>query len=86
MQLTPRKPAEGAKSIAEMIPPGLDHLKLAEAYGHALGQSLINSAMGLDPDAVVKGLKSACDGGPFPMRLPDYERQMRTLQTVRRLQ
>lgn len=69
-------------SAAELAPPGLDIRKLSESYGHALGQSLINSGLGLNPDLVVRGLKSAVEGKAFPMALPEYEREMATLQNI----
>lgn len=72
----------GRQSAADLAPPGIDIAKLSESYGHALGQSLINSGLGLDPDLVMKGLKSAVDGKKFPMGLPDYERCMATLQNI----
>ncbi|PXF44535.1 Peptidyl-prolyl cis-trans isomerase Mip [Gracilariopsis chorda] len=70
------------KTAADMAPPGISINKLSESYGHALGQSLINSGLGLDPELVVKGLKSAVEGKAFPMSLPDYERSMATMQTI----
>lgn len=70
------------QSAADLAPPGIDIRKLSESYGHALGQSLINSGLGLDPDLVLRGLKSAVDGKSFPMSLPDYERSMATLQNL----
>lgn len=70
------------QSAADIAPPGIDIKKLSESYGHALGQSLINSGLGLDPDLVVQGLKSAVDGKAFPMALPDYERSMASLQNI----
>lgn len=70
------------RSAADIAPPGIDIKKLSESYGHALGQSLINSGLGLDPDLVVQGLKSAVDGKAFPMALPDYERSMASLQNI----
>mmetsp|Transcript_18492 Transcript_18492/g.74308 ORF Transcript_18492/g.74308 Transcript_18492/m.74308 type:complete len:236 (+) Transcript_18492:764-1471(+) len=75
--------AEDAKKRTDGIASeeGIDPEKLSEAYGHALGQSLINSALGLDSSLVVQGLKNACDGEPFPMPLQEFERQMRTLQS-----
>lgn len=69
-------------SAADNAPPGIDISKLSESYGHALGQSLINSGLGLDTDLVVKGLKSAVDGKSFPMALPEYERSMAALQNI----
>lgn len=69
-------------SAAELAPPGIEIGKLSESYGHALGQSLINSGLGLNPDLVVKGLKSAVDNKAFPMALPQYEREMATLQNI----
>lgn len=69
-------------SAADIAPPGLNIAKLSESYGHALGQSLVNSGLGLNPDLVVKGFKSACNGGEFPMMLPEYERAMAQLQTL----
>lgn len=76
------KSAGSRVSAADMAPPGIDIKKLSESYGHALGQSLINSGLGLDPDLVVKGLKSAVDGKAFPMALPEYERSMASLQNI----
>lgn len=70
------------QSAAQLAPPGLDIKKLSESYGHALGQSLINSGLGLDPDLVVRGLRTAVAGKPFPMSLPEYEREMATLQNI----
>lgn len=70
------------QSAANMAPPGINMKKLSESYGHALGQSLINSGLGLDTDLVVRGLKSAVDGKPFPMALPEYERAMAALQNI----
>lgn len=67
---------------ADMAPPGVNIKKLSESYGHALGQSLVNSGLGLDPDLVIKGLRSAVDGKAFPMALPEYERSMATLQNI----
>lgn len=69
-------------SAADVAPAGIDVKKLSESYGHALGQSLVNSGLGLDPDLVIKGLKSAVDGKPFPMSLPEYERSMAVLQNL----
>lgn len=67
---------------ADMAPPGVNIKKLSESYGHALGQSLVNSGLGLDPDLVIKGLRNAVDGKAFPMALPEYERSMATLQNI----
>lgn len=79
----PGKPDEKKKTTpAAEAPPGVDIGKLSESYGHALGQSLINSGLGLDPELVVKGLRSAVDGASFPMALPEYERSMAQLQGV----
>lgn len=69
-------------SAADVAPSGINIPKLSESYGHALGQSLVNSGLGLDPQLVMKGFKSACDGKPFPMALPDYERSMAQLQEI----
>jgi FKBP-type peptidyl-prolyl cis-trans isomerase len=69
-------------SAAAIAPPGLNIAKLSESYGHALGQSLVNSGLGLDPELVIKGFKTACSGGPFPMALPEYERAMAQLQNL----
>lgn len=69
-------------SAAAQAPPGLDVDKLSESYGHALGQSLVNSGLGLEPDLVIKGFKAACAGKPFPMALPEYERAMAQLQNL----
>lgn len=64
-------------------PPGVDMDKLSLAYGHALGQSLVNSGLGLDPRRVVVGFEgSALHNKEFPMPLPEYERQMGVLQNV----
>jgi len=64
-------------------PPGVDMHKLSLAYGHALGQSLVNSGLGLDPRQVVVGFEgSALHNKEFPMPLPEYERQMGVLQNV----
>lgn len=67
-----------------MTPPaGVDMDKLSLAYGHALGQSLVNSGLGLDPRRVVVGFEgSALHNKEFPMPLPEYERQMGVLQNV----
>lgn len=72
----------GRKSASDMAPPGVNIAKLSESYGHALGQSLVNSGLGLDPDLVIKGLRSAVDGKEFPMALPEYERSMASLQGI----
>lgn len=76
--------AKGVKkpSAADHAPAGLNISKLSESYGHALGQSLVNSGLGLDPELVMKGFKGACGGRPFPMPFPDYERAMAQLQTL----
>lgn len=74
--------AASRQSAAELAPQGIDVKKLSESYGHALGQSLINSGLGLDTDLVVKGLKSAVNGQAFPMSLPEYERNMAQLQNI----
>lgn len=76
--------AKGVKkpSAADHAPPGLNINKLSESYGHALGQSLVNSGLGLDPELVMKGFKDACGGRPFPMPFPDYERAMAQLQSL----
>lgn len=74
--------AASRQSAADLAPQGIDVKKLSESYGHALGQSLINSGLGLDTDLVVKGLKSAVDGQAFPMSLPEYERNMAQLQNI----
>jgi FKBP-type peptidyl-prolyl cis-trans isomerase len=74
--------SETRPSAAGAVPPGINIAKLSESYGHALGQSLVNSGLGLEPDLVMKGFKSACDGQPFPMSLPEYERSMAKLQGV----
>lgn len=74
--------AAARQSAAQIAPPGIDINKLSQSYGHALGQSLINSGLGLDPELVVKGLKTAVDGKAFPMSLPEYEREMATLQNI----
>lgn len=74
--------AASKQSAADLAPPGIDIKKLSESYGHALGQSLVNSGLGLDPDLVIKGLKSAVDGKGFPMSLRDYERSMASLQNI----
>lgn len=74
--------AASRQSAAELAPQGIDVKKLSESYGHALGQSLINSGLGLDTDLVVKGLKSAVQGQAFPMSLPEYERNMAQLQNI----
>eukprot|EP00177_Eucheuma_denticulatum_P000881 GFKZ01001598.1.p1 GENE.GFKZ01001598.1~~GFKZ01001598.1.p1 ORF type:complete len:509 (+),score=96.71 GFKZ01001598.1:236-1762(+) len=71
----------GSRQLAaDMAPPGADIKKLSEAYGHALGQSLVNGGLGLDPDLVIQGLRSAVDGKAFPMALSEYERSMVALQ------
>ncbi|KAI0559562.1 Ubiquitin [Gracilaria domingensis] len=81
-------PAEGKtreatkQTAADLAPPGINIKKLSESYGHALGQSLINSGLGLDPELVINGLRSAVQGKAFPMSLPDYERSMATLQNI----
>jgi FKBP-type peptidyl-prolyl cis-trans isomerase len=75
-------PSSKRPSAADTAPAGINISKLSESYGHALGQSLVNSGLGLDPALVVKGLQSACVGKPFPMALPDYERSMAQLQTI----
>jgi FKBP-type peptidyl-prolyl cis-trans isomerase len=69
-------------SGAGSVPPGVNIAKLSESYGHALGQSLVNSGLGLEPDLVMKGFQAACEGEPFPMSLPEYERSMAKLQEV----
>ncbi len=69
-------------SAADVAPAGLNIPKLSESYGHALGQALINSALGLDPELVVKGLRSAVAGKPCPMTLAEYERSMAHLQNI----
>ncbi|CAN8076217.1 unnamed protein product [Agarophyton chilense] len=77
------KPRQAAKkTAADLAPPGINISKLSESYGHALGQSLINSGLGLDPELVINGLRSAVQGKAFPMSLPDYERSMATLQNI----
>lgn len=72
--------ASSRPTAAEIAPPGINVTKLAESYGHALGQSLVNSGLGLDPSLVMKGFKAACDGKPFPMSIPEYERSIAKLQ------
>eukprot|EP00178_Gracilaria_changii_P021143 TRINITY_DN62994_c0_g1_i1.p1 TRINITY_DN62994_c0_g1~~TRINITY_DN62994_c0_g1_i1.p1 ORF type:complete len:586 (-),score=104.67 TRINITY_DN62994_c0_g1_i1:113-1870(-) len=80
---TEAKPMEAKKqTAADLAPPGVNISKLSESYGHALGQSLINSGLGLDPELVISGLRSAVQGKAFPMSLPDYERSMATLQNI----
>lgn len=74
--------ATAATAAAAAAPPGVNIAKLSESYGHALGQSLVNSGLGLDPDLVVKGLGLAVAGKPFPMPLPEYERSMAQLQSI----
>lgn len=74
---TPKRPG-----VADIAPPGMNMPKLSESYGHALGQALINSGLGLDTDLVLKGLKSAVNGEGFPMPLPEYERAMAELQVI----
>lgn len=71
-----------SSSAADSAPPGVNVAKLSESYGHALGQSLVNSGLGLDPELVVKGLRSAVAGEKFPMPLPEYERSMAQLQSI----
>lgn len=69
-------------SAADSAPPGVNVAKLSASYGHALGQSLVNSGLGLDPELVVRGLRSAVSGEKFPMPLPEYERSMAQLQSI----
>eukprot|EP00871_Galdieria_phlegrea_P004825 jgi/Galph1/5343/GphlegSOOS_G3986.1 len=76
---------ESAKSKLEAAQERVKHLDvdlkgLAKSYGHALGQSLINSGLGLDYNQVIEGIKMACTGQEFPMTLSEYERQMNQLQ------
>ncbi|KAA8495031.1 Peptidyl-prolyl cis-trans isomerase Mip [Porphyridium purpureum] len=70
------------KTAADVAPAGTDMGKIAEAYGHALGQSLLSSGLGLDVGLVVKGLKSAAAGEDFPMSYPEYEKQMVGLHQI----
>lgn len=74
--------ANQRQTAADVAPLGIDIRMLSEAYGHALGQSLVNSGLGLDPDLVIKGLKSCCNGKDFPMPLHTYEKQMSKLQEI----
>lgn len=74
--------AASKKSAADLAPANVDFKKLSEAYGHAFGQSLVNSGLGLDPDLVIKGLRSAVDGRPFPMVMAVYERSMALVQNI----
>lgn len=75
-----RKKLEAAQERVKGL--GVDVKLLAQSYGHALGQSLINSGLGLDYEQVVQGIKMACTGQDFPMSLSEYERQMSQLQSV----
>ncbi|EME29115.1 Peptidyl-prolyl cis-trans isomerase Mip [Galdieria sulphuraria] len=75
-----RKKLEAAQERVKRLP--VDLKLLAQSYGHALGQSLINSGLGLDYEQVVQGIKMACTGQDFPMSLSEYERQMSLLQSV----
>ncbi|GJQ14656.1 hypothetical protein GpartN1_g6447.t1 [Galdieria partita] len=75
-----RKKLEAAQERVKRLP--VDLKLLAQSYGHALGQSLINSGLGLDYEQVVQGIKMACTGKDFPMSLSEYERQMSLLQSV----
>jgi FKBP-type peptidyl-prolyl cis-trans isomerase len=75
-----RKKLKAAQERVKQLP--VDLKLLAQSYGHALGQSLINSGLGLDYEQVVQGIKMACTGQDFPMSLSEYERQMSLLQSV----
>lgn len=79
---TPKAKSAPSGSAAASAPAGVNITKLSESYGHALGQSLVNSGLGLDPELVVQGLRSAVAGKPFPMALPEYERSMAQLQEI----
>ncbi len=78
----PKASSVPSGSAAASAPAGVNVKKLSESYGHALGQSLVNSGLGLDPELVVQGLRSAVAGKPFPMALPEYERSMAQLQAI----
>jgi len=69
-------------TAAKSAPSDVNMARLSEAYGHVMGQSLVNNALGLVPEDVAKGLLNACRGLDFPMPLPQYERQMGELQKI----
>uniref|UniRef100_A0A7S1ETX0 peptidylprolyl isomerase n=1 Tax=Timspurckia oligopyrenoides TaxID=708627 RepID=A0A7S1ETX0_9RHOD len=67
-------------TAADIAPPHFNMPLISESYGHALGQSLVNSGLGLDLERIVRGLRNAAAGRDFPMSLPEYEKQMGDLQ------
>eukprot|EP00183_Erythrolobus_madagascarensis_P002376 CAMPEP_0185849882 /NCGR_PEP_ID=MMETSP1354-20130828/4228_1 /TAXON_ID=708628 /ORGANISM="Erythrolobus madagascarensis, Strain CCMP3276" /LENGTH=527 /DNA_ID=CAMNT_0028550485 /DNA_START=33 /DNA_END=1616 /DNA_ORIENTATION=- len=72
----------GRKTAADCAPAHINMGLMAEAYGHALGQSMVNSGLGFNLDLVIRGLRNAAAGREFPMPLPEYEKKMGELQII----
>lgn len=58
----------------------IDVAKISEAMGHMIGKNLQSLGLPLDVDAVVQGMKNACEGKEAPMREEDCVEALSFLQ------